>query len=38
MSPVHLILAAVNDAARKIDQAIQEKIGALTGGLKIPGF
>jgi nucleoid-associated protein EbfC len=33
-----LILAAVNDAARKVDQAIQEKVGALTGGMKIPGF
>jgi DNA-binding protein YbaB len=33
-----LVMAAVNDAARKVDQAIQEKVGALTGGLKIPGF
>ena len=33
-----LVLAAVNDAARKVDQAIQEKVGALTGGMKIPGF
>jgi DNA-binding YbaB/EbfC family protein len=33
-----LVLAAVNDAARKVDQAVQEKIGALTGGLKIPGL
>ena len=33
-----LITAAVNDAARKVDAAIQEKIGGLTGGLKIPGF
>jgi nucleoid-associated protein EbfC len=33
-----LVLAAVNDAARKIDQAIQEKVGALTGGMKIPGL
>ena len=33
-----LVLAAVNDAARKVDQAVQEKIGTLTGGLKIPGL
>jgi len=33
-----LVMAAVNDAARKVDQAVQEKIGALTGGLKIPGL
>jgi DNA-binding YbaB/EbfC family protein len=33
-----LMMAAVNEAARKVDQAIQEKIGALTGGLKIPGL
>jgi nucleoid-associated protein EbfC len=33
-----LVLAAVNDAARKVDQAVQEKVGALTGGMKIPGL
>jgi DNA-binding YbaB/EbfC family protein len=33
-----LVLAAVNDAARKVDEAIQEKVGALTGGMKIPGL
>jgi len=33
-----LVMAALNDAARKVDQAIQEKVGALTGGMKIPGF
>jgi len=33
-----LILAAVNEASRKVDSTIQEKIGGLTGGLKIPGF
>jgi nucleoid-associated protein EbfC len=33
-----LILAAVNDASRKIDEAIQEKMAALTGGIKIPGL
>ena len=33
-----LVLAAVNEAARKVDEAIQEKIGGLTGGMKIPGL
>jgi nucleoid-associated protein EbfC len=33
-----LVLAAVNEAARKVDAAIQEKVGGLTGGMKIPGL
>jgi nucleoid-associated protein EbfC len=33
-----LVLAAVNDAARKVDSEVQAKIGGLTGGLKIPGL
>ncbi|HEY7513874.1 MAG TPA: YbaB/EbfC family nucleoid-associated protein [Vicinamibacteria bacterium] len=33
-----LILAAVNEAARKVDEEVQQKIGGLTGGLKIPGL
>jgi hypothetical protein len=33
-----LILAAVNEAGRKVDEAIQQKVGGLTGGLKLPGF
>jgi|SRR5712691_8223607 len=33
-----LVRAAVNEAARKVDEAVQEKIGGLTGGLKIPGM
>jgi len=33
-----LVLAAVNDASRKVDEAIQEKVGGLTGGMKIPGL
>jgi DNA-binding YbaB/EbfC family protein len=33
-----LVLAAVNDAARKVDEEVQQKIGGLTGGLKIPGL
>lgn len=33
-----LVVAAVNDASRKVDEAIQEKVGGLTGGMKIPGL
>lgn len=33
-----LVLAAVNEAGRKVDEAVQEKLGALTGGMRIPGL
>ena len=33
-----LILAAFNDATRKVDDEVQAKVGALTGGMKIPGL
>ncbi|MBW8054143.1 MAG: YbaB/EbfC family nucleoid-associated protein [Nitrospira sp.] len=33
-----LIAAAVNDAVRKAEQASQEKLAGLTGGLNIPGL
>jgi DNA-binding YbaB/EbfC family protein len=33
-----LVTAAVNEAARKVDEAIQEKMGGLAAGLKIPGL
>jgi DNA-binding YbaB/EbfC family protein len=33
-----LVLAAVNEAARLVDDAVKEKLGALTGGLRIPGL
>jgi DNA-binding YbaB/EbfC family protein len=33
-----LVTAAVNEAARKVDVALQEKIGGLTAGMKIPGL
>ncbi len=33
-----LVLAAVNEAGRKVDEAIQQKVGGLTGGLRLPGF
>ena len=33
-----LILAAVNVATQKVDEAVQQELGGLTGGLKIPGL
>ena len=33
-----LVVAAVNEASRKVDEQIQEKLGALTGGMNIPGL
>jgi hypothetical protein len=31
-----LIAAAINDAVRKVEAAVQEKMSALTGGLGLP--
>lgn len=33
-----LVLAAVNEASRKVDEAMQSQLGGMTGGMKIPGF
>lgn len=33
-----LIKAAVNEASRKVDEAMQSSLGAMTGGMKIPGM
>jgi nucleoid-associated protein EbfC len=33
-----LILAAINDANRKADEVMQQQMGGLMGGLKIPGL
>jgi len=33
-----LILAAINDAQRKADEAMQSSMGGMLGGLKIPGL
>src|SRR5512139_3753649 len=32
-----LIVAAVNDAHRKVDEDLQKQVGGLMGGMKIPG-
>lgn len=31
-----LVAAAVNDANRKVEQTVQEKMSSLTGGLQLP--
>ena len=33
-----LVKAAVNEAARKVDEEMQSQLGAMTGGMKIPGM
>jgi DNA-binding YbaB/EbfC family protein len=33
-----LIVAAVNEGIRKVDEALAGQLGGLTGGLKIPGL
>ena len=33
-----LVQAAFNEAMRRVDEALAEKLGGLTGGLKIPGL
>lgn len=33
-----LVVAAINEASRKVDEEMQGQIGAMTGGMKIPGL
>ena len=33
-----LIVAAVNDAHRKVDEAIKQRMGGLLGGMDLPGL
>jgi nucleoid-associated protein EbfC len=33
-----LIVAAVNEGIRKVDEAMSAQLGSLTGGMKIPGL
>ena len=33
-----LITAAINDAHRKVDEAMKQKMGGLLGGLGLPGL
>ena len=38
MTGKHQIAAAVNEAVRVVDEASEKEMGALTGGLNIPGL
>jgi nucleoid-associated protein EbfC len=33
-----LIVAAINDAHRKVDEAMSDQVGGMMGGLKLPGM
>jgi DNA-binding YbaB/EbfC family protein len=33
-----LIVAAISDAHRKADEAMQQQLGGLMGGMKVPGM
>jgi len=33
-----LIVAAINDAQRKVDEAMSQQMGGMMGGMKIPGM
>ncbi|HEY3383753.1 MAG TPA: YbaB/EbfC family nucleoid-associated protein [Vicinamibacterales bacterium] len=33
-----LIVAAINDAQRKVEDALQQQLGGMMGGMKIPGM
>ena len=33
-----LIVAAINDAHRKVDEAMKQKMGGLLGGMGLPGL
>ena len=33
-----LIVAAINDAHRKVDDAMSQQLGGMMGGMKIPGM
>jgi nucleoid-associated protein EbfC len=33
-----LVVAAVNEATRKVDEEMQSQLGGMAGGMKIPGL
>ncbi len=33
-----LVVAAVNEAARRVDEEVQQKLGGMMGGLGLPGM
>ncbi len=33
-----MVVAAINDAFRKVDEQLQSQLGGMMGGMKIPGM
>jgi DNA-binding protein YbaB len=33
-----LIVAAVNEASRRVEESVQERVGSLAGGMGLPGM
>lgn len=33
-----LVMAAINEAARKVDEAVKDKVGGMAGGFNLPGL
>ena len=33
-----LVLSAVNEAVRKVDEMVEQDMGSVTGGMKLPGM
>ena len=33
-----LVVSAVNEAVRRVDEMVEKEMGAVTGGLKLPGM
>jgi DNA-binding YbaB/EbfC family protein len=33
-----LVVSAVNDAARKVDELVEQEMGSVTGGMNLPGL
>lgn len=33
-----LVVAAINEAGRKVDEQLQDQLGGMFGGMKIPGL
>jgi DNA-binding protein YbaB len=33
-----LVVAAINEAMRKVDEVMEREMGKITGGMKIPGL
>ncbi|SVD10758.1 uncharacterized protein METZ01_LOCUS363612, partial [marine metagenome] len=33
-----LVVAAINEASRRVDEEIQQKLGGIMGGMSLPGM